>query len=159
MQPLPRTAACFACGDAHPSGLGLEFATDGEIVRCTWFTRPDQAGFARAVHGGLIATVLDEGMAWACGILGGYFAYSVELKVRFHRVLTPGSEPVCTAALAAPPSSRMMSTTATLALGDVVIASATGKYMPIREFNDGDVRAEFGAGADAILRCLEKARP
>ena len=70
MTDLPQTSDCFACGKDHPNGLGLAVSKHGDTVRCLWEPRRDQTGFYNAVHGGLTATVLDEAVAWACGILG-----------------------------------------------------------------------------------------
>ena len=124
-------------------------------MTCGWTTRPHQAGFHQTVHGGLTATVLDEAMAWACGILARRFAYSVEMTVRYHRILSPGTETVCRAELESNPAARLIKTKATLTSGEELIASATGKYMPIRDFTEDAVRKEFGDGAEVILRYLE----
>ena len=155
MTDLPQTADCFACGKDHPNGLGLAFSKHGDTVRCQWEPRLDQTGFHNAVHGGLTATVLDEAMAWACGILAGRFAYSVEMTIRYHKLLTPGEGVACEAILDCAPSARLLKTKATLTSGENVIATAMGKYMPIKGFTADDVQREFGDGAAEILTYLE----
>ena len=156
MTRLPQTASCFACGKAHPSGLRLEMRTDGERIRCFWTPRRDQIGFQHAIHGGLIATALDETMAWACGVLAGRFAYSVEIHIRYRKVLVAESRVECVGALTSPKSARLLATKAEI-LSDSgeLMASATGKYVPIKGFAAEHVRAEFGGGADEILRYLD----
>ena len=153
MKELPQSSSCFACGKDHPTGLGLAFSKHGELVQCTWVPRGDQAGFNHAVHGGLTATVLDEAMAWACGILGGRFAYSAEMTVRYHKLLAPNTVTICQAEIESA-SSRLLKTRATLTAGDEVVASATGKYFPIHQFTEAAVRLEFGDGANEILPYL-----
>jgi acyl-coenzyme A thioesterase PaaI-like protein len=53
---------CFVCGVDNPIGLHLDFWMDDETV-WTEFTPGDQhQGYPGLLHGGLIATVLDETM-------------------------------------------------------------------------------------------------
>jgi uncharacterized protein (TIGR00369 family) len=62
---------CFGCGPANPSGLHLSFflAPDGTVVSLPVI--PDTfEGPAGYVHGGIIATLLDEIMSKAVRALG-----------------------------------------------------------------------------------------
>ncbi|HYR69689.1 MAG TPA: PaaI family thioesterase [Candidatus Dormibacteraeota bacterium] len=61
--PLDDDAMCFCCGPKNPIGLKLEFETtaDGRM-RTIWTPRREHQGFKDIVHGGLVATVLDEVM-------------------------------------------------------------------------------------------------
>lgn len=54
---------CFCCGPRNPIGLKLAFdqAPDGR-TRTVWRPRREHQGFKDIVHGGLVATVLDEVM-------------------------------------------------------------------------------------------------
>ena len=56
---------CFACGTLNASGLHLDLHVDGE--RCwTDLEIPDRfQGWDEIVHGGIVATILDEVMAWS----------------------------------------------------------------------------------------------
>ena len=60
---LEDDAMCFCCGRKNPIGLKLEFETtaDGRM-RTVWTPRKEHQGFKDIVHGGLVATVLDEVM-------------------------------------------------------------------------------------------------
>ena len=60
MKPLPHTHSCFVCGESNPLGLKLRFQTDGRLVHARFVPLPEHIGFKQTVHGGLIATVLDE---------------------------------------------------------------------------------------------------
>jgi acyl-coenzyme A thioesterase PaaI-like protein len=56
---------CFGCSPNNPYGLQLRFqrAAQGSVARCAV---PDRlCGFDGLVHGGIIATLLDEAAAWA----------------------------------------------------------------------------------------------
>jgi uncharacterized protein (TIGR00369 family) len=68
LTPLAHAAQnrCFGCGQANPTGLHLEFllAEDGTVVCLA--TIPDTFEGPRGyVHGGIIATLLDETMSKA----------------------------------------------------------------------------------------------
>ncbi|MCJ7751507.1 MAG: PaaI family thioesterase, partial [Armatimonadetes bacterium] len=54
---------CFACGKGNPIGLKLDFRFEGEEYVTEFEVRPEYQGWAGIVHGGLLATVLDETMA------------------------------------------------------------------------------------------------
>ncbi len=61
--PLDDDAMCFCCGAKNPIGLKLEFETTAEgRMRTIWTPRKEHQGFKDIVHGGLVATVLDEVM-------------------------------------------------------------------------------------------------
>ena len=60
---LEDDAMCFCCGSKNPIGLRLEFDTSPEgRMRTIWTPRKEHQGFKDIVHGGLVATVLDEVM-------------------------------------------------------------------------------------------------
>jgi len=59
-----RTNQCFACGRDNPGGMHLKFVFDKKRKRFVCRFRMDQryTGPPGHVHGGIIATVLDEAM-------------------------------------------------------------------------------------------------
>ena len=57
--------SCFACSPNNASGLHMEFFTNGEKV-VSWLRVPKHlSGWDNIVHGGVIATILDEVMGWS----------------------------------------------------------------------------------------------
>lgn len=131
-QILPRTRSCFVCGNANPLGLNLEFETDGRLVTSSFEPRPEHVGFTDTVHGGLVSTVLDEAMVWACGVSAGQFAYCAELTVRFRHPVRPRTRLRVEGELEAMHRGRLLVTRGALRDPDgVVLASAAGKYIPV----------------------------
>jgi uncharacterized protein (TIGR00369 family) len=134
MKELPHTRSCFVCGESNPAGLKLRFQDDGELVRTRFTPGADHIGFKGVTHGGLLATVLDEIMVWACAARKKRFAYCAELTVRFLQPAQPGVELTAVGRLVEDRRGRLF-----LARGELVdssgniIASATGKYLPIKE--------------------------
>ncbi len=132
MRELPHTHSCFVCGESNPAGLKLRFETDGKMVQTRFVPRPEHIGFQQTVHGGLIATILDEIMVWACAVQARRFAFCAELNVRFLQPLRPGQETLVTAELV---NNRRKIYEARAELRDAqggVLATATGKYLPIK---------------------------
>ena len=133
MQKLPHTRSCFVCGDSNSIGLGLKMETDGTLVHVRYTPRPEHNGFRHVVHGGLLATVVDEIMVWACAVKAGQFAFCAELNVRFVSPARPGEPLHGTAELVENRRNRIFEAKADLRnqAGEVVV-SATGKYMPLK---------------------------
>ncbi len=80
---------CIVCGTANPRGLQLEFRLDEQCVQASWQPTEEWASFRGTIHGGIITAVLDEAMSKTV-IAMGKQAYTVDLRVRFHRVVRPG---------------------------------------------------------------------
>ncbi|HWF19672.1 MAG TPA: PaaI family thioesterase [Verrucomicrobiae bacterium] len=134
MRELPHTASCFVCGESNKSGLNLRFETDGQIVRAKFLPRPEHIGFKQTIHGGIIATILDEIMVWACAVQTRRFAYCAELNVRFLNPLRPGEETVASAELVANRKNKLFEAKGELRdHSGQLLATATGKYLPIKE--------------------------
>lgn len=82
---------CFACGRNNPIGLKLAFRFDGEDYVTAFEALPEYQGWTGIVHGGLLATVLDETMArllWERGIN----AITGRLQVRYRRPVPIGAK-------------------------------------------------------------------
>ena len=133
MKALPHTHSCFVCGESNPFGLKLRFETDGRIVQTRFTPRAEYAGFKGVVHGGIVATLLDEIMVWACAVQTQRFAYCAELTVRFLMPLQPGQEVVGRAELTANRRDKIFEAEGELKdSGGKLLASATGKYLPVK---------------------------
>ena len=144
MQMLPHTRSCFVCGESNPLGLQLRFQTDGRTVRAEFTPRPEYSGFKHVVHGGIIATLLDEIMVWACAVQTKQFAFCAELNVRFQQPVHPNDKTVAQAELTSNRRNRIFEAKAELrdAQGNV-LATATGKYLPIKSADASELMAEL----------------
>ncbi len=83
---------CFVCGKDNPQGFRLQFEhpKKGLLTATVVFSKHHQ-GYKNIVHGGMIATVLDEimvNLAWKEGtpVVTG------ELKVRLKKTATVGEK-------------------------------------------------------------------
>lgn len=155
MDDLPRTRSCFVCGTENPLGLGIGVCTDRTRVETRFRFRPEHAGLAATVHGGLLSTVLDELMAWACGVATRRLAYCAELNVRFLRPVAPGTEVVGTGELVENRRGRLFLARAELKdASGPILAEATGKFIPVPGELQDRVLADFTSDPAAWLdRC------
>lgn len=87
LTPLAHVAQnrCFGCGEANPNGLRLEFllAPDGTVVSPATITS-DFEGHPGFLHGGIIATLLDETMSKAVRARG-LTAMTRHLEIDYRR--------------------------------------------------------------------------
>jgi len=61
MSKQPNSRHCFVCGIQNPFGLRLRFADDDDSSVRAEFAVPEQFnGYPGIVHGGIVATILDE---------------------------------------------------------------------------------------------------
>jgi len=144
MKVLPHTHSCFVCGESNPVALKLLFHTDGRVVQTRFTARSEHIGFKGIVHGGLISTVLDELMVWACAVQTKRFAFCAELNVRFLNSLRPNQEALVTGELVTNRKDRIYEAKAELKnAGGEILASATGKYVPVPGTNIAEMATDF----------------
>lgn len=95
LTPMDHTAQnrCFGCGQDNPTGLRLEFfiAHDGSVVALP--TVPDSFEGPRGyLHGGIVATLLDEAMSKSVRAKG-FTAMTRHLEVEYLRPV-PSRAPI-----------------------------------------------------------------
>jgi len=78
---------CYACGGKNKKGLHLAFLffKQENIIETTFVPSSYHQGWKGVVHGGIIATVMDEAMAKLVHFLG-YHALTASLDIRFKDV-------------------------------------------------------------------------
>ena len=149
---LPHTRSCFVCGLDNHQGLKLNFEADGPTVTARYLPKPEHIGFRDTIHGGIVATILDEIMVWACGVQTQHFAYCAELNVRFAKPVRPGMELLVVAGPVLNRKNRLFEAQAEIrAPGGEVLASVTGKYIPIKETDQALLLADFVEDASSIF--------
>ena len=144
MKLLPHTRSCFVCGESNPAGLKLRFETDGRTVQTRFVPQAEHVGFRQTVHGGLTATLLDEIMVWACAVQTKRFAFCAELIVRFLNPVRPGEALVASGKLVSNRRGKLFEARAELRdQAGLVLATASGKYLPIKPGEVADMLTDF----------------
>ena len=155
---LPHTSGCLVCGRDNPHGLHLHLYVEEGTGRVETAFTPERhhIGFEGIVHGGVIATVLDEAMVWAATWRGRRFCVCGEMTVRF-RQSPPIGRPLRVTADVTQERARLVQTTAAVTdSSGSTIATASGKYVPLddarhRAFAATFVREPATARAAGVL--------
>ena len=123
---------CFGCGQANPAGLKLAFslAPDGSVV--SFATVSDNyEGPPGYLHGGIIATLLDEAMSKA-NRANGVTAMTRQMQIEYLKPVPSGS-PIRIEGRVTRSEGRKHWTTARILNADgVVLAQADGLFIAIR---------------------------
>jgi uncharacterized protein (TIGR00369 family) len=92
--PNSEKNSCFGCSPRNPSGLEMEFYTnEGRDSVVSWYSVHDRfCGWGDVVHGGIVSTILDEAMGWACIALVRKLLLSKSIAVDFLRPVRSGKE-------------------------------------------------------------------
>ena len=115
---------CFGCGKNNPCGLKLNFEWDGKKARAKFTPTELHQGWEGIVHGGIIATILDEAMGYATDYEGIRCVTGI-MQTRFKRSASVG-EPLVVTASMTKNARRFTETEAKITLTDgTIIAEST----------------------------------
>lgn len=86
------TDNCFVCGKNNPEGLHLDFTWDegARTIETRWLVDAAYQGYDNILHGGILATLLDE-VVGKLSVLLGVPAVTAEMTVRFSKPVTTGA--------------------------------------------------------------------
>ena len=88
-RPFPVNPRCPVCGDAavNPAALGVRWFYDADAGRVvgTFTGSSHHSGYADVLHGGIVASLLDECLAWACAVGRGTYFVTGELTLKYKR--------------------------------------------------------------------------
>jgi len=74
---------CFACSDTNPIGLKLSFEESENFMHASWEPSEYYQGYKNVLHGGIIATLLDEIGAWCVNVKTGTAGVTAVLNVKY----------------------------------------------------------------------------
>jgi len=135
---------CFACGRENPIGMGLHIELGEGTARTTWTAGDDFVGWSDKVHGGIIATLLDEVMAWAPSSFDSW-AVTAEMRVRYRSPAMPGEEMVATGRVVERRRRIYEVSGEVLGADGRLIAEGSGRYLGASPTEKADLKARYGA--------------
>lgn len=153
---------CFGCGEANARGLGLQFRQEGDRAVADFTAEAYLQGYPGRAHGGVVATVLDEAMSWAC-YWAGMWAMTARLTMRFRRAV-PLSEQVTVSGWLTRDRGRVLELRSELRSADGgLLAEADGLFVRVSERDGEEMRrfyevSEAGRQTDTITS-LQDGRP
>jgi uncharacterized protein (TIGR00369 family) len=123
---------CFGCGKENPSGLKIPFVVDRKkkVIRGEFTPGQEYQGYQGVIHGGIIATLLDEAMVRLAFDLGLY-AVTAWMEVRYLSPLAIGEE-VHVSAIIVKEGRKLVEATAEVNNSSgICIAKANGKLVRV----------------------------
>jgi acyl-coenzyme A thioesterase PaaI-like protein len=138
---------CFACGTTNVHGLGLVLHVEPRSAWTEFTLRRDFQGWDGIAHGGIIATVLDEVMAWS---LAGSddWGFTARMAIEFRRPVPIGVTLRAEGSISQH-RRRVIQTSARLVNVEdgQLLASATGSYVAADAERKLELRARYGLRA------------
>lgn len=128
---LPWTKTCFVCGEDNPNGLRLRSRVEGDRIVLSHVTRASDLGYRHLVHGGISMTLLDEVMTWAAILSFRKACVAAELTVRLKQPVSVGQSLRVEGWIASAKSRVIVTEGRVLDDRQTVLATATGKYVPM----------------------------
>jgi acyl-coenzyme A thioesterase PaaI-like protein len=126
---------CFACGPDNAEGMQLAFEYGENSARAVFQPKRRFAGWTTILHGGILATLLDEAMAHAA-IAAGVRAVTGRLEVRFRKA-APIDRPLITSGKIETRRGRLLNMSASVTGVDgTVYAQGQGQFLA----DDGEKR-------------------
>jgi acyl-coenzyme A thioesterase PaaI-like protein len=125
---------CFVCGAKNTTGLRLKFHREGEQVVADFLPDASFEGFPGVVHGGILASLLDETLA-RTALLYQQWVMTGRLEIRFRRPALVGQLLRVTAE-AEQRRARMVIARGKIALANepsIVVAEGQGTFLPYPE--------------------------
>lgn len=120
---------CFGCGLDNPIGLRLDgFHIAGDGVSAHFRPRAEFNGFSGILHGGIIAALLDETMAWSAMLLEGTFVVTASLELKYRKPAQSDADYQVQGRVVER-HGRRLRLEANAAVNSTVIAEATGLFL------------------------------
>lgn len=141
---LPWSKACFVCGEDNDRGMQARSFVNGEWVELPFEAPPAFAGWRTVMHGGLVATVLDEVMTWAAIVGSRKPCFAASFTVRMLRPLAPGTRCVARAKMVQN-RKRIFHAEGELRAADreEIFARSEGRYMIVPPEKMDEFRHDF----------------
>jgi uncharacterized protein (TIGR00369 family) len=135
---------CFACGVSNPIGMRLHIELNEGSARTSWNAGDDFVGWSDKVHGGIVATMLDEVMAWACASFDAW-AVTAEMNIRYRSPASPGDELLAEAHVARK-RRRIYDVEGTVRAADGrLIAEGSGRYLGAAPSAKEELKERYGS--------------
>lgn len=148
---LPNSDWCFVCGEENEAGIQTQFYIEDGKVKSRIAPQKQHCGYKGVLHGGIVASVLDECMGWAAAVAIERMCVTGELTIRYIHKVPDDRELICITDVERS-NKRLV-----LTVGELVddsgkkYAEANGKFMPLTDeqtlevddmlkYRDGDAR-------------------
>ena len=135
---------CFACGTLNTHGLQLELHAGDDRCWVELTLAERFQGWEGIAHGGIVATVLDEVMAWATAASGAW-SFTARMSIEYRRPVPIGRH-IRGEGRVVDRRRRLLTTTGRLLdpVTGEVFATAEGLYVAAPEAQQAALRQRYG---------------
>jgi acyl-coenzyme A thioesterase PaaI-like protein len=124
---------CFGCGISNESGLRIEgFRIEGDTIVAGFNPRQDHRGFSDLLHGGIIATALDEIMAWTAILCERVMVMTGNLQLRYRKPAKVTAQFRLEGEVLER-SGKRLKIVGRMLDGDTLVAEASGLFLAVEE--------------------------
>jgi acyl-coenzyme A thioesterase PaaI-like protein len=128
--PEKHDPKCYGCSHNNPIGLKVDFRIKDGAVYGEFQSNPDHTGPPKTVHGGIIAALIDEALAYVTIHLLKQDTRTVKEEFTFRNAAKTGDKLLVEARLKEE-KSRAYIVSARVLSGDTIIAEGTGMLFKI----------------------------
>jgi acyl-coenzyme A thioesterase PaaI-like protein len=134
---------CFACGTLNTHGMGLALHVEPDRAWTELTLEPRFQGWDGIAHGGILATVLDEVMAWSLAGADNW-GVTARMSIEFRKPV-PLETPLRAEGWITEQRRRVIDTAGHIvdATSGVEYARATGVYVAADEARKAELRARY----------------
>ena len=130
---LPNSKSCFVCGEENHAGLQQRFFVEDDVVKTLLNPKAHHCGYANTVHGGIVATILDETMGWAANRALQRMCITADITVRY-KLPVPGDAESIVCARVTKANKRLVYLEGWIEdPGGQHLAKAEARFMPLSE--------------------------
>ena len=121
---------CFVCGPKNPIGLKLDFIFDGKTIKTEFTPQKEHQGYFNIIHGGIIATLLDEAMV-KLAIAMDMPAVTAQMDLRLRKALNVGQKIIISAEIIKETRKTLKAYAKAVTSDGILAADATGKLVKV----------------------------
>lgn len=124
---------CFGCAPSNPIGLRLQFTLHDNVLATRVILGADYESFRGIVHGGIVASILDEILARVVYCCTHVSAFTTALRVRYGRPMRTGTEHLAYAEITRNDEVSIQAAGRLELPGGELVAAAEGTFCPLTE--------------------------
>ena len=133
---------CFACGARNPDGLRMVFRRAGDRIVADFTPEPRHQGFPGLLHGGIVATLLDETLS-RTGALRREWLMTGKLEIRYRRPAPIGVPMRVWGAIVGQRADAVQAAGALELEDGTVVADARGTFLPLPDAVHTETMARY----------------
>lgn len=131
LQKLARSPEnpCFVCGQYNPVGLHVHFQLRDDGIHAEWTPTEDHQGWQGVVHGGVLAALLDEAMAYTL-FTRGCMGMTARMELRYRSPAHAG-ETLSVVARCMSENRKIADIEGRVLAGDRTVAEASARFVKV----------------------------